>query len=133
LKPKKDGQIDCMPDANDIYRCPVSGEVTGISQGQRLLLWVQPVNPPAERDGWYLQRRIVSQSGGRWSGTVQVGNADYPPHTGDIVNVAVSIADEAIAEKLMSTRGVVVQPEPVGATNTIVISDNVRIHAKNGH
>lgn len=126
--PRKDGQLDCAPDAGAIFRCSVAGGVTGLSQSQRLLLWMRPVQPPSESEGWYLQRRpngIASQSGSSWDGKIQIGNRDFPPQNGDIVDVAASIAEAPVADKLMKAPGVAIEPEPVGVA--IAKSDNVRL------
>ena len=127
-QPRKDGQLDCAPDAGAIFRCSVAGGVTGVSQGQRLLLWVRPVRPPSESEGWYLQRRpngLVNQSGSTWDGKIQIGNRDFPPQDGDTVDVAVSITETPVADKLMKAPGVVIEPELIGEANTI--SDNIRL------
>jgi hypothetical protein len=129
LQPRKAGQLDCPPDAGAITRCSVSGSATGVSQGQRVLLWVRPVNPPSESDGWYLQRPpngVGNQSGNTWSGKIQIGNRDFPAHDGDIVDVAVSIADAATTDRLMRTSGVAIETEPLGVVTAI--SENVRLH-----
>jgi type II secretory pathway pseudopilin PulG len=129
LQPRKSGQLDCPPDAGAITRCAVGGGATGISQGQKLLLWVRPVNPPSESDGWYLQRPpngVGNLTGNTWTGKIQIGNRDFPAHDGDTVDVAVSIADAATADRLIRTQGVAIETEPVGAVTAI--SENVRLH-----
>jgi hypothetical protein len=88
------------------------------------------VNPPSETPGWYLQRPPVSgitrvESEGSWTGLAQLGNAQYPPHDGDLVDVAVSAAQDSVAKELMRSPGVVVEDQPIGietktATNVIV-------------
>ncbi len=127
-QPRRDGQLDCAPDAGGIFRCSAAGGVTGLSHEQTLFLWVKPVRPPSESAGWYLQRRpngITNQLGNTWEGVVQVGNRDFSPQDGDIVDVAVSIAEAAVADKLMRETGVVIRPKPVGVANAI--SSNVRL------
>jgi hypothetical protein len=49
----------------------------------------------------------------------------YPPHAGDVVDVAVSVAGEEEYRELMGRRGVVVEPAPVGAS--VDIASNVVI------
>jgi hypothetical protein len=127
-QPRKDGQLDCAPDAGTIYRCTVSGTATSIAAGHELLLWVRPVQPPSESEGWYLQRRpngVLNRSGSSWNGKVQIGSRDYPPHDGDIVDIAVSIADKAELDRLMREAGTVIKPDPSGAP--VMKSENVRL------
>jgi len=127
-RPRTDGQLECTPDAGGIYRCSVAGTYSGLSQDHRLLLWVRPVRPPSESEGWYLQRRpngITNQARGSWDGKMQIGNRDFPPHDGDIVDVTVSVTESGAANKLMRASGVVIEPEPVGITTAT--SQNVRL------
>ncbi len=131
--PRRDGQLDCAPDAGSIFRCAVAGGVAGLSQSQKLLLWVRPVRPPSESEGWYLQRRpngVANQSGNSWNGKIQIGNRDFPPQDGDIVDIAVSITEGVAADKLMRATGVVIEPEPVGVS--IAKADNVRLRISKG-
>lgn len=130
-QPRKDGQLECTVDAGSLYKCIVSGTVTNLTSGQRLLLWVRPVQPPSESEGWYLQRRpngLIEQSAGSWRGQLQVGSRDFPPRDGDVIDVAVSLADGATADRLMQRSGVVIEREPVGGT--IGRSDNVRLRIR---
>jgi len=127
MQPRKDGQLDCAPDAGAIYRCNVSGTAT-VAAGHELLLWIRPVQPPSESLGWYLQRRpngVLEHSGNSWNGRIQIGNRDYPPNDGDVVDVAVSIADKAEFDKLMREPGVVMRPDPSGSV--VHKADNVRL------
>ncbi len=103
-----------------------AGMVTarGTSKGMQgeafqLLLWLRPVAPPSDVDGWYLQRPPsngvagVDPDGG-WQGTAQIGNALWPPQEGAVIDLAVSVADRETASLLMAEAGVVVRPQPEG-------------------
>lgn len=98
-----------------------NGVWPGSDGGFRLLLWIRPVKPPSDLPGWYLQRPpgngISKGPDGTWSGVAQIGSAQYPPHDGDLVDVAVSVADSATVARLMAEGGVVVRPEPVGVAS----------------
>jgi hypothetical protein len=127
-RPRTNGQLDCAPDAGGLYRCSISGTATKLSIGRQLLLWVRPVQPPSDLEGWYLQRRpngILSSTDTSWTGKIQIGNRDYPPHDGDLVDVAVSIGDKAEVDALMKETGVVTRPEPPGGT--VMKATNVRL------
>ena len=102
-----------------IYRCSVTGQVVALAGGEELLLWVRPIQPPSERAGWYLQRRPFNgvetiAPEGTWAGTIQIGNADFPPHDGDLLDVAVTVVSREAAEELRQRPEVVVELQPVG-------------------
>ena len=127
-QPRKDGQLECAPDPGAVFKCSVSGGTTAASQGQRLLLWVRPVQPQSESEGWYLQRRpngVTDQSSSSWKGVIQLGNRDYPPHDGDVIDVAISVVDAATADGLMRKPGVVIERDPIGMPGAK--SENVRL------
>jgi PASTA domain len=120
FQPRSQERLRCAPDGSGIYRCPTLGNSSGIQGGHlHLLLWVEPVSPPSDTFGWYLQRlgngisRI--ETDGSWAGVIQLGNAQYPPGTGDIINVAVSIVDDDAFHELMGRGGVVIEAHPVGS------------------
>lgn len=106
--------------ADGVYKCFVSGTSTGLSAGGlALLLWLKPVNPPSDTQGWYLQRPPANgifnvKADGSWSGVAQLGNAQWPPHEGDVFDLAVSAADDGTAKRLFAEPGVVVRNEPIG-------------------
>lgn len=130
-QPKKDGQLECLPDAGALYRCIVTGSATGLAANEQLLLWVRPVQPPSEAEGWYLQRRpngIVERSGSSWRSRIQIGNRDFPPKDGDVIDVAVSVADGVVADKLSRASGVALERQPVGAT--VIRAENVRLRIR---
>jgi len=131
FKPKPNEQFSLSKSGNDIY----TGEVSGISSGikrNEILLWIKPVNPASDRSGWYLQRHPHGISGfmknGTWLGRAQIGNADWPPHNGDILDIAVSVVDQSTYADLMGRKGVVMSPEPVG--NIVEKSTDVIVSIK---
>ena len=97
----------------------------GIGSGAfKLLLWLRPVNPPSNVSGWYLQRLpeygvTEVNADGSWSGTAQVGNAQWPPQEGAVIDLAVSVADHDTAARLMAEPGVVIRPQPIGVVSAI--------------
>ena len=118
FEPKDRGMLKCSRGVGGITRCSVSG-ITGDKSGARLLLWLQPVDPPSETPGWYLQRPPMNgikriENDGNWNGTVQIGDAQYPANEGNQVDVAVSILDSDEAKRLLSELGVVVRDQPQG-------------------
>lgn len=120
FEPKGGGTVYCTRTADAIYRFSVRGTSTGLDAGEfTLFLWVKPVNPPADAPGWYLQRPPVNgvralEADGSWEGLAQVGSAQWPPHDGDIIDVAVSVAGRDVAERLMAEAGAVLRDNPVG-------------------
>ena len=77
--------------------------------GEQLLLWVQPLNPPAGSPGYFLQRAPESgimqeptAMSDAWTGRVQVGNTPYPPQSGNTVNLLATVVSAADAAKLQS-------------------------------
>ena len=55
----------------------------------------------------------------------QIGNAQWPPHEGDVLDMAVTIADDDTVNQLMTEAGVVVRDQPVGvksdtASNVVI-------------
>lgn len=119
-QPKAEEKVLCDRHADGVYRFSASGTSSGLSkQRHGLLLWVRPVRPPSETPGWYLQRPPVngiSEVGadGSWVGMAQIGNVQWPPHEGDLLDFAVTIADSDTINKLMTAPGVVVRSQPVG-------------------
>jgi hypothetical protein len=115
--PKTGSTLHCPLGGDGLHRCPVKGTFSG-SHTERVALWLKPVRPPSERFGWYLQRSgngiIGIESDNVWDGFVQVGDAQYPPKDGDVVDVAVSVISEAMFMELMGRSGVVVEPNPPG-------------------
>lgn len=119
-QPKAGGKILCSRGGDSIYRLSVKGTSSGLSAGEYgLLLWLKPVRPPSDTSGWYLQRppgngvdRI--EADGTWIGVAQLGSSQWPPHEGDVFDLAVSVADNDTINKLMAESGVVIRNQPVG-------------------
>jgi hypothetical protein len=59
---------------------------------------------------------------GSWTGVAQIGNAQYPPHEGDTVDFAVTIAEKREIDKLFAELGVVVLNQPMGGKSATVSS-----------
>ncbi len=120
FKPKPREKIDLQQGPDGLYRFEIRGTSRGLAAGDgRLLLWVRPVRPPA--DGWYLQRGPLNGIGnvepdGSWRGTAQIGNLQWPPHSGNVLDIAVSVVDGKTADDLLGATGVVVRGQPVGDT-----------------
>lgn len=108
-------------DAAGVGKARVAGRVpTGLTKSDQLLLWVRPVLPPAETPGGYLQRPpgngvSAASAGGSWEGTIQIGNRDFPPREGDIVDLAISVIAVAEARTLESRPGTMTTPTPRGS------------------
>jgi hypothetical protein len=128
-QPKSGEGFRCTVGGDGICRCKITGTSSGVDNRHHLLLWLKPVRPPSDQFGWYLERsgnginRI--EPDGTWVGVAQVGNAQYPPHERDVVDVAVSVVDDLVLRDLMGKGGVVVEPQPIGLHSDI--SSNVVI------
>jgi hypothetical protein len=127
LSPKNNENVKFTSDADGIYTCTINGLSSGVlNSNSRLLLWIRPINPPSERPGWYLQRDpngvSIIHYDGSWFGIAQLGNAQWPPHTGDTFDVAVTITDKATGSQLMAESGDVVKSSPVGSPSDIAAS-----------
>jgi hypothetical protein len=120
FQPRSGEKVRCSRGADGVYRLSVKGTSLGLSAGGfGLLLWMKPVNPPSETPGWYLQRPPTNgiakvRPDGSWTGSAQLGNAQWPPHEGDVVDLAVTVADSNTVNGLLAEPGVVVRSEPVG-------------------
>lgn len=44
----------------------------------------------------------------------QIGNVQWPPHEGDVIDVAVSVADVDVAKELVAAPGIVFRSQPIG-------------------
>lgn len=115
FEPCAGGGVQCIRDAAGVYHFSVRGTSTSLSSAgnSQLLLWVRPVNPPAERAGWYLQQAPdglqVVHGDGSWEGRCQIGSAAWPPHQGDTIDLAVTVVDQQTANNLMAGSVAVVQ------------------------
>ena len=109
-EPRTGERVVCSQNADNIYRFTVRGTSIYAPEYFKVLLWVQPVN-----HGWYLQRLPVNiDSQGFFSGTVQIGNRQWPPNEGDQLNLAITLTENQTASHLMSQTGEVVVEQPIG-------------------
>lgn len=111
--------------ADNIFRFDVEGTMDAVDSAEvSLLLWLQPIDPPSDQPGWYLQRLpangIKSISGGSWRGVCQIGNFQWPPHDGDIVDVAVTLVASEEALRLQARQGPLTVVRLPGKTSEIV-------------
>jgi hypothetical protein len=126
FKPRAGEKVSCSRGADGVYKLTAEGTSSGVTTSTHgLLFWVRPVNPPADRIGWYLQRPPSNgvteiRSDGSWTAVAQIGNAQYPPHEGDTVDLAVTIAEKDVIDKLTAELGVVVRNQPTGGKSAIV-------------
>lgn len=59
----------------------------------RLYVLVHPADPFAA--GWWIQQPVAVDRSGRWTTQAWIGNADFPPHVGDKVDIVAIAADPA--------------------------------------
>ena len=112
ISPRSAEIVRCWLDPDHVYRFHVNGIMPDLSRDQRLLLWVEPVSPPSETAGWYLQRGFngimkFNPTNGEFRGIGQIGNPAWPPHVSDTLNVAITAVDAKEASLLLSEPGVV--------------------------
>lgn len=109
FSPFEGGEAVLYRGADDVFRFEVTGTVKGVDLTKSaLLLWVQPVTPPSEKVGWYLQRvpnGISAVDGNTWKGLCQVGNQQWPPHNGDVINIAVSVLPNEEVARMLANQG----------------------------
>jgi hypothetical protein len=110
FSPRAGGEIVPSRGADNVFRFDVEGTIEGVDLAKSsLLLWFQPIQPPSDQPGWYLQRLpangIRSISGSKWRGVCQIGNQQYPPHSGDLVEIAASVVPAEEAIRLESRQG----------------------------
>jgi len=135
LKPIDNGKAFCRCSSDGICTISVSGISTILPKSKNgLLIWIKPIKPSSESNEWYLQRPPQSgkanmQSDGSWTGTGQIGNRQYPPKEGDIINIAITCANLKVIDSLMNARDVVVCAEPIGMGK--IIHENVILTFKN--
>jgi hypothetical protein len=120
FEPRAGATCKCTRRPDGVGSIAARGTVRGIqSEAQALLLWLKPVRPLSEMSGWYLQRPPESgvapiAGDGTWSGAAQLGNPQYPPQEGAVIDIAISVADHETASRLLAEAGVVTRNEPVG-------------------
>ena len=111
--------------ADNIFRIDVEGTIDGTYNTEAtLLLWIQPVNPPSDQPGWYLQRLpangIKSVTGNRWRGICQIGNQQWPPQNDDIIDVAATLVPTDEALRLQAKQGPLTVVRLPGAVSEVV-------------
>jgi hypothetical protein len=133
FEPKSGQEILCKRYGDGIYRFSVEGVSTGVvGSDLKLLLWVRPVSPPAENPGWYSQRPPINgisrvESNGSWRGVGQIGNAQWPPHDGDIIDIAVTVIENEAAKRLLARPGVVIETDLSYITSDKALGVRVRL------
>jgi len=132
FRPKGGESVKCTRFPDGTYHFSALGKVSVLLPNMRLLLWIRPVKPPSETAGWYLQRPPINgihqvNQDGSWEGTAQIGNAMWPPHTGDILDVAVTIAPENQVQQLLATPGVVTSVSLPGISSDIALGVRVEV------
>ncbi|HUP42332.1 MAG TPA: hypothetical protein VM599_03905 [Thermoanaerobaculia bacterium] len=124
FEPKDGGEVVPKRGADNVFRFDVEGTIDDIDLTEStLLLWVQPIEPPSDQPGWYLQRRpngMRSIAGTKWRGVCQIGNQEWPPHDGDIVEVAASVLPGEEANRLLARQGPVTVLSLPAPTSSVV-------------
>jgi hypothetical protein len=133
FRPKSGEGVLCTRYGDGVYRFSVAGTSSGLSDEFRLLLWVKPVNPPSDTPGWYLQRLPNNGIGkvnpdGSWEGIAQIGNVQWPPHAGDVLDVAVTAVNIDNAKKIEAEPGVITRIDLPGVASDI--ASGVRVELK---
>jgi hypothetical protein len=119
--PAPGAPLEVIRDGSGLHRASVAGLVpASIPASHRLLLWVRPVRPPSDSPGWYLQRPpgngvSAYSAGGSWDGVIQLGNREFPPNDGDVVDLAISVVSATEARALEAGAGAVTAPTPRGS------------------
>ncbi len=131
FSPKNGGEVAPKRGADNVFRFEVQGTTEAIdAANSTLLLWLQPIDPPSERPGWYLQRLpdegIRSVSGRTWRGVCRIGSEQWPPHNGDVVDVVATAVAGDEAQRLLARQGPVTTVVLPGLASKVVRL-NVRI------
>jgi hypothetical protein len=119
--PGSGAPLGVISDGSGIHHATVSGLVPpNLPASHRLLLWVRPVRPASQSPGWYLQRPPGSgvstfTVGGAWDGVIQLGNREFPPHDGDVVDLAISVVSATEAHAIEAGPGTVTASTPRGS------------------
>lgn len=132
LNLKNSGIVHCLRSDDGVCRFSVEGKASDLSTDKALLLWVRPSKGPLD---WYLQgppsNGIMNvNSDGVWQGIGQIGNIDYPPSQGDILDVAVTLVESGTAKALLdklATLRVVKQSNLPGTMTAIASSVRVEL------
>jgi hypothetical protein len=132
LSPLGGGEVVLRREADGAFRFDVEGTVDGADMSRHTLqLWVQPITPPSDQPGWYLQRLpangVRSITGNRWRAIGQLGNQQYPPRDGHIVELAATLLPSAAAQQIEGRPGpTTVATLPGTASNTVRVRVRVR-------
>jgi hypothetical protein len=117
-QPASDARIACSHGSDGGCHFEVQGKSTGVfDRNWRLLLWIRPVQPPG--DGWYLQKPPLNgidsvAADGTWQGTAQIGSLQWPAHEGDLIDIATTVENTAVAASLLDSSEIIVRPQPTG-------------------
>jgi hypothetical protein len=130
--PQAGGTVVSRPGGDGIHRINIEGTVSGVDLTARpLRVWIRPVEPPSDIPGWYLQRGpasgIVSTAGDRWTAVAQLGNLQYPPYEGNIIEIAVTALPSEDALALDARQGPVVLGTLPGSPQSVVRSVRVTL------
>lgn len=125
FSPKDGGEILPKRGADNIFRFEVQGTMEAVDLARSVvLLWLQPIEPPSDRPGWYLQRLpdegIRSISGHTWRGVCRIGSEQWPPHNGDIVDVVSTVVAGDEAQQLLARQGPVTTVVLPGLASKVV-------------
>lgn len=124
FSPKDGGEVAPKRGADNVFRFEVQGTTEGVDAARStLLLWIQPIDPPSERPGWYLQRLpdegVTSVSGHTWRGVCRIGSEQWPPHSGDVVDIVATAVASEEAQRLLARQGPVTTVVLPGSTSKI--------------
>lgn len=130
-KPQSDDSLEVELYPDGIHRGAVLGSFSGLSNEQHIFLWIRPVKPRSETFGWYLQRPPGNgvnhlNADGTWEGIAQIGNRDFPPQAGDLIDIGVTMVNSKTADDLLSQRGMVTRDQPLGIVSDIVRNIKVK-------
>jgi exo-beta-1,3-glucanase (GH17 family) len=105
--PPSGGKANCPVPAPELCLFQVRGSVTGVPGNALVRVWVQPVNPSGDPPGaWYLQANPAQISAdGSWEATLQIGNFQYPAHTGDTLKFVAWLVTPGESDKLDARLG----------------------------
>lgn len=128
--PTDNGEANLTRAPDGVYKFEVDGIVSMDTSKSELLLWVQPINPPSNLSGWYLQRAkgfgVVSLVGGRWRGICQLGNSDYPPRDGHTAQVVATVVPIDEAKTLRASDDLTTVELPGSASATVQFTVRIR-------
>jgi hypothetical protein len=123
--PKGGSEVTPKRGADNIFRFEVQGTIEAVDLTKsQVLLWLQPIEPPSDQPGWYLQRLptegIRSVSGNTWRGICRIGSEQYPPHDGDFVDVVATVVAGDEAQPLLARQGPVTTVVLPGSASKIM-------------